>query len=420
MDIIPSRRFSRLSTVSSFFSSSFGGGIPTRISNKTGLNFSRPIKRADALSIRSYPKSPRSSTSMKSTKTGRHSVSSRKSGKSSQRLSTSVLPSMREEDENTEKNDESMAPREPEEQLIMEWIRYSQVDDDEREQGKRRELPFQRSSWQLSMGGGTSYHREKTVAIGPPPPRRSLASTSHDNFVSSPRSTLCPTQSSFDRYDGPYPPVGSSYERSSDLSRTPCLTPAAAKSSESILHLPGSDTSKYDAGVLSDTKPKRSMSRTRRSAGKFVPQLYLTREAITPRLWIDDELTNQFEGSKGSGETERVTEKALISSFSAETIDERQAPDMSSRSSEDSHLEQTISEGEHDRASSPGTYCTKSSLSVVPLSPAPPSLSLSSVTSSLMEDAPEKKIGLAERSAVTPQLPVLTLRSSVASSWTWG
>lgn len=421
MDIIPSRPLSRLSTVSSFFSSSFGGGIPSRISNKTGLNFSRPIKRTDALSIRSYPKSPRSNNSMKSTKTGRRSVSSRKSGKSSPRFSTSVLPSMKEDDENTEKSDESIASRGPEEQLTVEWFRHSQVDDEEREQGRRSEFSFQRSSWQHSMDWSTLHERGEILAIGPPPPRRSLASVSYDNFVSSPRSTLCPTQPSFDRYDGPYPPVGSFYKRSSDLLRTPCLTPAA-RSSESTLHLPGFDTPKYDGGISSDTKPKRSsMCQTRRSAGKFVPQLYLSREAITPRLWIYDGLINQTEDSKKSGEREKVTEKALISSFSVETIDEHQATDISSDGCGGSHLEQAMTKERQSDPRSSGTYCRRSSLSVVPLSPAPPSLSLSSVTSSLMEDvAPETKIGLAERSAVTPQLPVLTLRSSVGGTWDLG
>lgn len=98
-----------------------------------------------------------------------------------------------------------------------------------------------------------------------------------------------------------------------------------------------------------------------------------------------------------------------------ETIDEHQAADISSDGCGGSHLEQAMTKERHSDPRSSGTYCCRSSLSVVP------SLSLSSVTSSLMEDvAPETKIGLAERSAVTPQLPVLTLRSPVAGTWDLG
>lgn len=344
MDVIPSRPFSRLSTVSSFFSSPFGGGIPSRISNKTGLNFSRPIRRltspqADVLSIRSYPKSRWSSISQKSTKAGRHSMSSRKSGKSSQRYSTTVLPSMKEENENTEGSDAITASRGAEQQLMMEWIRHSLVDNDERQQDGRKAFSFERSSWQGSMGGAASYQRGETVTIGPPPPRRSLAPISYDNFISSPRSTLFPTQSSFGRYDGPYPPLASSYERSTELSPILCLNPAGKSFGGT---LPRSDTFKPDVVVSSGTELKQSISQTRRSVGKFVPQLYLSRDAISPRLWIDDKLLNQFEESERSGETEVVTEKALISSFSAETIDESRATEISSGSNEGSHLEQAV------------------------------------------------------------------------------
>lgn len=406
MDVIPSRPFSRLSTVSSFFSSPFGGGIPSRISNKTGLNFSHPIRRptspqADALSIRSYPKSRWSSISLKSTKAGRHSMSSRKSDKSSQRYSTAVLPSMKEENENAEESDAITASRGAERQLMMEWIRQSLVDNDECQQGRRKAFSFERSLWQGSMGGATSYQHGETVTIGPPPPRRSLAPIPYDNFISSPRSTLFPTQSSFGRYDGPYPPLASSYERSTDLSPIPCLNPTG-KSFGSTL--PSSGTFKPDVVVSSGTAElKQSISQTRRSVGKFVPQLYLSREAISPSLWIDEKLLNQFEGSERSGETEVVTEKALISSFSAETIDESQAPEISPRSNEGSRLEQAVPEGKNNRASSSETSCARSSLSIVPLSPAPPSLlSQSSVTSSLMNDEAETRTGLAYRSAVTP------------------
>lgn len=404
MDVIPSRPFSRLSTVSSFFSSPFGGRIPSRISNKPGLNFSRPIRRptspqADALSIRSYPKSRWSSISLKSTKAGRHSVSSRKSGKSSQRYSTAVLPSLKEENENTEGSDAIAVSREVEQQLMTEWIRHSLVDNDERQQNKRKAFSLKRSSWQGSMGGTASYQHGETVTIGPPPPRRSLAPIPYDKFISSPRSTLFPTQSSFGRYDGPYPLVASSYERSTDLSPILCLNPAG-KSFGSTL--PRSDTFKPDVVVSSGDEAQQSISQTRRSVGKFVPQLYLSREAISPSLWIADKLLNQFEGSERSGETEVVTEKALISSFSAETIGESLAPETFSGSNEGSPLKQAVSEGGNNRTPSSGTYCTRSSLSIVPLSPAPPSLSVSSVTSSLMNDESETRIGLAYRSAVTP------------------
>lgn len=324
MDVIPSRPFSHLSTVSSFFSSPFGGGIPSRISNKTGLNFSRPIRRptssqANVLSIRSYPKSRWSSISLKSTKAGRHFMSSRKSGKSSQRYSTTVLPSMKEENENTEGSDVITASGGAEQQLMMEWIRHSLVDNDERQQDRRKAFSFERSSWQGSMGRAASYQRGETVTIGPPPPRRSLAPIPYDIFISSPRSTLFPTQSSFGRYDGPYPPLASSYERSTELSPILCLNPTG-KSFGSTL--PRSDTFMPDVVVSLGTELKQSISQTRRSVGKFVPQLYLSREAISPSLWIDGKLLNQSDGSERSGETEVVTEKALISSFSAETIDE--------------------------------------------------------------------------------------------------
>lgn len=76
--------------------------------------------------------------------------------------------------------------------------------------------------------------------------------------------------------------------------------------------------------------------------------------------------------------------------------------EISSGSNEGSHLEQAVSEGENNRTLSSGTYCTRSSLSIAPLSPAPPSLFLGSVTSSLMNDEAETRMGLAYRSAVTP------------------
>lgn len=328
-------------------------------------------------------------------------MSSRKSDKSSQRYSTAVLPSMKEENENAEGSDAITASRGAERQLMMEWIRQSLVDNDECQQDRRKAFSFERSLCQGSMGGATSYQHGETVTIGPPPPRRSLAPIPYDNFISSPRSTLFPTQSSFGRYDGPYPPLASSYERSTDLSPIPCLNPTG-KSFGSTL--PSSGTFKPDAVVSSGTAAlKQSISQTRRSVGKFVPQLYLSREAISPNLWIDEKLLNQFEGSERSGETEVVTEKALISSFSAETIDESLAPEISPRSNEGSRLEQAVPEGKNNRASSSETSCARSSLSIVPLSPAPPSLlSQSSVTSSLMNDEAETRMGLAYRSAVTP------------------
>lgn len=326
-------------------------------------------------------------------------MSSRKSGKSSQRYLTAVLPSLKEENENTEGSDAIAVSREAEQQLMTEWIRHSLVDNDERQQNKRKAFSLKRSSWQGSMGGTASYQHGETVTIGPPPPRRSLAPIPYDKFISSPRSTLFPTQSSFGRYDGPYPLVASSYERSTDLSPILCLNPAG-KSFGSTL--PRSDTFKPDVVVSSGDEAQQSISQTRRSVGKFVPQLYLSREAISPSLWIADKLLNQFEGSERSGETEVVTEKALISSFSAETIGESLAPETFSGSNEGSPLKQAVSEGGNNRTPSSGTYCTRSSLSIVPLSPAPPSLSVSSVTSSLMNDESETRIGLAYRSAVTP------------------
>lgn len=246
-------------------------------------------------------------------------MSSRKSGKSSQRYSTTVLTSMKEENENIEGSDVITASGGAEQQLMMEWIRHSLVDNDERQQDRRKAFSFERSSWQGSMGQAASYQRGETVTIGPPPPRRSLAPIPYDIFISSPRSTLFPTQSSFGRYDGPYPPLASSYERSTELSPILCLN-STGKSFGSTL--PRSDTFMPDVVVSLGTELKQSISQTGRSVGKFVPQLYLSREAISPSLWIDGKLLNQSDGSERSGEKEVVTEKALISSFSAETIDE--------------------------------------------------------------------------------------------------
>lgn len=213
MDVIPFRPFSRLSTVSSFFSSPFGGGIPSRIPNKSGLNFSRPIRRptspqADVLLIQSYPKSRWSSISLKSTKAGRHSMSSRKSGKSSQRYSATVLPSMKEENVNTEGSDAIAASRGAEQQLMMEWIRHSLVDNDERQQDRQKPFSFERSSWQGSMGRAASYQRGETVTIGPPPPRRSLASIPYDIFISSPRLYTAPYPVIFWSVRRPLPTTG--------------------------------------------------------------------------------------------------------------------------------------------------------------------------------------------------------------------
>ncbi|ODO10602.1 hypothetical protein I350_01199 [Cryptococcus amylolentus CBS 6273] len=393
IDITSARRQSRLSTISSFFVSSLGGAVPSRISLNGGLNFSRPLRRrpasseADGASVKSHPKSPKS---VKSSKTQRWSAGSRRSEKSGNRLSAFVLPSMQEEGEIVEEDKQPPTSTEAEEKRVMEWIRQSQFEDE------RDSLPRYMDN-EMSRG---EYGRHDTVRGGPPPPSRppparlSRKSPPAALPITSPSSSQNAKSSSEEHSKSPYPShPGTSTARTlyPFYLPIPSQSKVALSPNQSALSSPAipPSTSSEEEGPAS-----RHYHGT---VGKHVPQLHLNAEAIASRLWVGDDLLARYEDfeSHNSDKDGNGQVAAL-----AATVDSPYGG---------------ITEGGEALT---GSVSPSGPSRSPPMSPITPQTA-NSIASS-MDDVSLATITTAERSALTPQLPVLALRSSVVSSWGMG
>ncbi|WVO17381.1 hypothetical protein L204_105073 [Cryptococcus depauperatus] len=409
---------SMLSTISSFVTS-LGGAVPTRISEKSGLNFSRPLKRpplpseTDTTSVRSYPKSPKS---VKTNGSKRISVVSRRSGKS-QRMSASVLPSMMEEDEGSEGN-ENRRQQGMDEPKIVEWIRHSQTDSVEESNGFQNTGRNKRSSAQMDRLSGLSYQSGKTLVIGPPPPKRpptaytfektsSIASTysSHSTFgsYSNHSAAISPYESLVSTGNAPYPfPLG----------RMPIYTPLSYGVTRSH------SNTKFSSPYLADDYFDEG---NRQSFRKAVPPLHLSQAATTPSLWVDDDLLARFEDAESNEGNGAHGHGGLASVFSAPTTTTDDGSSSPKTPYNETAEDNDVPSGSSmDKGKPRGLPVTapSSDTSVSPkqnISRTSP-WSTSSAASS-MEDTTQARIGTAERSAVTPQLPILALGSSVIGSW---
>ncbi|WVQ85905.1 hypothetical protein IAT38_008073 [Cryptococcus sp. DSM 104549] len=464
---LPSRPASRLSVISSFFTS-FAAPQPTLISEKGsgGLNFSRPLRRpplpseTDAASVRSHPKSPRSTKSSRKDK--RLSTRSGVSGKSVKRLSAFILPSMREADEPFDLppvERQSPEMKAAEERMAMEWIRQSQGDEVDEYAGLSRGREGNLSLRVFERDPSSSRSGESS-AVGLLPPRRPLAAHTADpspppipaHRLSSTFSQISSSgyftnaafgdsRPSSSLQDVQRTPVSAAYQPLRGGGRTlfPASSPPAGPRAAAREFAPRV----LDQGLLSPPLPGMagSMGQTRQSQGKHVPQLQLSREAITPSLWVDDDMLARFEDAVEGRETEKgVTglsvnvdggmevEEGLVSAFSAPTTDTNRTPteedpydgiQEEAPNKLDKGKGKALPPPSPSNASPPptqpgGAGRPRSPVSATSLNP--PWSAGSSVASSV-DDAPMALISRAERSAVTPQLPVLTLRSSVVSSW---
>ncbi|WVQ70714.1 hypothetical protein IAR50_000236 [Cryptococcus sp. DSM 104548] len=395
IDVTSTRRQSRLSTISSFFASSFAGAVPSRIRSNGGLNFSRPLgppllpSEADSASLRSHPKSPRS---VKSSKTQHWSAGSRSSRRSNNRLSAFVLPSMREEDELLEDKQQSSTVVGIEGKRVMEWIRQCQFEDGE-------SLPLYMDN---EISRGECSKGDTVVIEGPPPPKRptparlplklhpvALPTSCHSSSQVSKDST----KTDYNR-DTRYPSYSGT---SAAKSLYPLYLPLPSNSKTALSPIISEQSS---PAIPSSPSPGHaSISNHYRSIGKKVCQLYLCLEAITPTLWVGEDLLERFQDAEGQDSSDkdgsgqgRVASSSLFAPVSVDSP----ARGIGGQAS----LLVSAAESGPRRTS--------------PISPTTPYSATSNASS--MDDISLATIATAERSAVTPQLPVLALTSSVGSS----
>ncbi|WWD20664.1 hypothetical protein CI109_105140 [Kwoniella shandongensis] len=404
---------SRLSTISSFFtkfnnnqSSPFlhrqSLTQPERRSMFLGLsvgnmkNFSRPLGSHSPAGGESILPS-KSSTSSRSRRSRNSSTTSKSPKRTStgsaltKRVSAFILPSTREvamDDEDVPspplpQDGFQLAPRirrsdeadEMDGRRGMEWMRSIRVSE-----GDNRDWTQQ--GWNNTIASPTERTNEDSLGRGgprPPPPRPlTVLSQPPEEAMDNQHLATLRREPSQSRSDSSNKVVGSSKQARQ-------LSPL---STDSTL-----DTSRqFGGGLLSPIMPSptSSMKKNLESRGKQVPQLSLSRQATTPSLWLDAELFARFDGQSDMAVYGGVVdESARAMSLADEKTSQRArgaSDDLNSNESHD-HLERS-------QRSSAGS-----------------SIGVST------EEVSDAKIGIAERSAVTPQLPVIQLGSSRLSQW---
>ncbi|KAK8850483.1 hypothetical protein IAR55_004401 [Kwoniella newhampshirensis] len=475
---LPARPPSRLSTVSTFFSNALSP-LPTRRSIRdsigagrtkvfgtakgTGLNFSRPLRRIPLTpsqsGLMSMSASPSTIGSVDDTgSTQRESKASigprsprrtSTGSKSNKRISPFILPSMREERERTvpaESDESPIVPRKGEETRVerngMEWMRSFHPRADGEEQVN--------ADWifpdGVHPGPGTQSSTMFTGSVpsvsgGLRPPRRPPRA----RVVDAPLATLRRSPSSASdvssRHDlhlqpgdgltgvrGPDATSLRGDETTNESVRT--RSRAGRKSSRSLysptlkpttLSSPQMDaTSSNRALTPSQTlnRGSNSMRRTLESKGIRVPELNLSREALTPSLWLDDDLLARFEGERGGGTT------GLVSQFSTTTSENYLANatvegDEAFAGLVDDEVKMNFPRNDQQDGPSPPSQHLREaraeSINSAELIDRPPSTDGSICSSA--EEVEMTEIRNVDRSAVTPQLPMMTLGSSRLSEW---
>lgn len=158
--------------------------------------------------------------------------------------------------------------------------------------------------------------------------------------------------------------------------------------------IPSIDMDTVPPSAWTNIKPTlRSYSTTRETKGKTIPSLHLSREAITPSLWIDEDLYDQFQRSEGNMLYRQPSEHLQQSHFSPDSSIPTESAVMSI--ADDPYGGIAPTEADDSR--------TTSGLN---------SASTLATAGGSIDEAPTAWVSRAERgerSAVTPQLPIMTL-----------